>query len=359
MLAAIPGVSSLDLIGQAIAASRALLPLLATAAVVVAVLMLTNRLLKRRWRDRPDAQFRFQLIMLLLTLTGGLAVIVALPVSDTLRGQLLSLIGILLSAAIALSSTTFIGNVMAGIMLKTIRSARPGDFITLGELTGRITEMDLLHTEVQTEFRDLVTIPNLLMVTQPMKVVRASGTIITAEVSLGYDVPHGRIGELLKAAAEAAGLRDCFVHVRELGDFSVTYRVAGLLEDVQSLISARAALRASMLDTLHAAGIEIVSPNFMNTRALDPGRAVIPDAAPAPAPAAAANQAESVAFDKAEEAASVEEVRKALDAVDAELAALAETDEPSAVAKEELEARRARLAARLAAAEKRRREKAD
>ena len=63
-------------------------------------------------------------------------------------------------------------------MLKAVRSARPGDFITVADLTGRITEMGLLHTEVQTEFRDLVTVPNMYMVTQPMQVVRASGTII-------------------------------------------------------------------------------------------------------------------------------------------------------------------------------------
>ncbi len=43
---------------------------------------------------------------------------------------------------------------MAGILLRAVKSARPGDFITVAELTGRITEMDLLHTEVQSEFRD-------------------------------------------------------------------------------------------------------------------------------------------------------------------------------------------------------------
>ncbi|MEJ2274148.1 MAG: mechanosensitive ion channel family protein [Woeseiaceae bacterium] len=231
-------------------------PLLATITAVIVVIMLVNWFLRRRWRDKPDTQFRFQLIMLALSFAGLLAIIVALPVNDALRGQLLSLIGILLTAAIALSSTTFIGNIMAGIMLKAVKNARPGDFITIADLTGRVTEMGLLHTEVQTEFRDLVTVPNIYMVNQPLKVVRASGTIITAEVSLGYDVPHGRAAEVLRKAAANAELKDGFVQVRELGDFSVTYRVAGLLEDVTSLISARSRLRAAMLDALHAADIE-------------------------------------------------------------------------------------------------------
>ena len=209
---------------------------------------------------------------------------------------------------------------MAGIMLKAIRSVRPGDFLSVANVTGRITEMDLLHTEIQTEDRDLVTVPNLYMVTQPMKVVRASGTIVSAEVSLGYDVPRTRASKLLREAASKAGLADSFIHVRDLGDFSVTYRIAGLLEDVKSLISVRSRLREEMLDALHLAGIEIVSPQFMNTRSLEASRTFIPDVAEA-AETSTVSQ-EEVAFDKAEVAASVEQIKKAIEAVDQELQAL-------------------------------------
>lgn len=320
-------------------------PLLATLVVVIGLLAGINAFLKRRWKNQPSAQFRFQLIMLLLTLAGILAVIIALPISNEMQAQILQLIGILLSAAIALSSTTFIGNIMAGIMLRTIRSCRPGDFITLGEITGRITEMDLLHTEVQTEYRDLVTIPNLNMVTQPVKVVRASGTVISAEVSLGFDVPCARVFEVLIAATKEAGLEDGFAHVRELGDCSVSYRVAGLLEDVKSLISARSALRVAMLHQLHQAGIEIVSPTFMNTRALPDGKTVMPPTTRRSRKKQTA--AEEVVFDKADVAARVEEIRKAIEATDKQLA---ETDAES-IGRAALEKERERLIEQLAAAE--------
>lgn len=320
-------------------------PLLVTLVVVIGSLSAINALLKRRWRNQPSAQFRFQMIMLLLTLAGILAVIIAMPISNALQAQILQLIGILLSAAIALSSTTFIGNIMAGIMLRTIRSCRPGDFITLGDVTGRITEMDLLHTEVQTEYRDLVTIPNLNMVTQPMKVVRASGTMISAEVSLGFDVPCSRVFELLVAATKEAQLKDGFAHVRELGDFSVSYRVAGLLEDVKSLISARSALRVAMLHQLHQAGIEIVSPSFMNTRALADGTPVMPKSTRRSRKSQPV--AEEVVFDKADVAAKVEELRKAIVATDKQLS---ETEADS-IGRSALEKERERLIEQLAAAE--------
>lgn len=342
----------MDLLNTFIGNAKTFLPLLGMVVLVAVGLKIVDWALKRRWKDNPDAQFRFQLIMLALTFAGFLSVILALPVNDETRGQLLSLIGILLSAAIALSSTTFIGNIMAGIMMKAVKGARPGDFITVAELTGRITEMGLLHTEVQTEFRDLVTVPNLYMVTQPMKVVRASGTIITAEVSLGYDVSHVDVSRILCEAATHADLKDAFVHVRELGDFSVTYRIAGLLEDVQSLISARSRLREAMLDALHSANIEIVSPNFMNTRALSGTEAVIPEPAQKIIEPEAP-KAEDLAFDKAAEAASVEEIRKSIEIIVAELAELGKDSEGSA-SRKQLEAKKAALVEQLTQAEEQR-----
>lgn len=330
--------------------SRAV-PLLLTVSAVVSFLALVNWGLKRRWKDDPDSQFRFQVIMLTLTIAGALAIILALPINDGLRGQLLSLSGILLSAAIALSSTTFIGNILAGVMLKAVGNARPGDFITVLELTGRITEMGLLHTEIQTEFRDLVTVPNLHMVTHPMKVVRSSGTIVTSEVSLGYDVSRRKAARILRQATEKAGLKEGYVQVRELGDFSITYRVAGLLEDVKSLISARSALREAMIDALHDAGIEIVSPTFMNTRALQSGEAIIPEKAKIP-DLAPKTQAEDIAFDKAEDAANIESIRKAIEKTTAELEALSgEADGEDEQVRLQLESRRAALVERLRLAE--------
>ena len=319
------------------------LPVLLVLGVAGGILALTDRTLKRRWRDQPDLQFRFQLIMLALTFAAILVVLLALPVSESTRGQLLGLIGILLSAAIALSSTTFIGNIMSGIMLKVIKSVRPGDFLTVADVTGRVSEMDLLHTEIQTEDRDLVTLPNLYLVTQPMKVVRASGTIVSAEVSLGYDIPRTRVSRLLREAAGRAGLTDSFIHVRDLGDYSVKYRIAGLLEDVKSLISVRSRLREEMLDALHSAGIEVVSPQFMNTRSLATSQSFIPLVDEQTEDSTVSQ--EEVAFDKAELAASVEKIRSDIEAVDNKLQALSSDDNAGAGSEQSISQASAKLEA--------------
>jgi len=101
------------------------------------------------------------------------------------------------------------------------------------------------------------------------------------------------------------------VQVLELGDFAVSYRVAGLLTETKNLISARSRLKEMVLDTMHHAGIEIVSPTFMNTRAIQPGIRFIPAEPTEPAPTTPAKTApEEVAFDKADEAESIEKLHE-------------------------------------------------
>jgi len=277
------------------------------------LILVVRFIMERRYATAADSRFRLQLTLILLSFIGLLVVIVSLPMSEGRITGLLTLIGILLSAAIALSSTTFVGNIMAGMMLRTVRNFKPGDFIRVGEHFGRVSERSLFHVEIQTEDSDLTTMPNLYLVTNPVKVIRESGTLVSAEVSLGYDVPRSKVKEVLCDAVSETGLEDPFVLVTDLGDFAVTYRASGLLKEVKQLLSTRSRLRSRMLDDLHAAGIEIVSPTFMNQRALPPGKRFIPeqvgqradqheDTAPP----------EKVIFDKADEAESIEKLRERL-----------------------------------------------
>lgn len=338
--------SILDVLSRALP----LLPSVAVIAAAVAASLAVRRVLGDR---NPGAQtqhrFRLQITNLTIALVATLVLLVVLPVDATLRGQLLSLFGIVLSATIALSSTTFVGNIMAGMMLKAVRNFRSGDFIEVGEHFGRITSRGLLSTEIQTEYRDLVTLPNLHLVTNPVKVVRTSGTLVSAEVSLGYDVPHEQVERLLCDAATDAGLVEPATLVMELGDFSVTYRVLGLLEEVKHLLTTRSRLRCAMLDRLHGDDVEIVSPAFTNRRTLDPASRVIPEriAAPPATPAPQESVVEDVAFDKAEEAETLEQLEAEHRRIREAIAALADRDEDAqagaAATQENLARRLARI----------------
>ena len=328
------------------------LPILPTVLVIL-LAAVAGRLAKRLLRGDPGAassgEFRTQIAQMTIGLSSVLLVMVVLPVPPELRGQLLSLFGIVLSAAIALASTTFVGNVMAGIMLKAVRNFRTGDFVRVGDQFGRVTERGLLSTEIQTEDRDLVTLPNLHLVTNPVKVIRASGTIISAEISLGYDVPHGQVEALLAAAATDAGLDDPFVLLLSLGDFSVTYRISGLLGEVKQLLTVRSRLRVAMLDQMHGAGVEIVSPSFMNQRVLSPEARVLPVGAMSRPVADSGPTIETIAFDKADDAESLDELVATHKQTREAIAELA--DAPATADPEQTRRRQDQLTRRLASLE--------
>jgi small-conductance mechanosensitive channel len=278
----------------------AILPMLVTLFLSVVVLALAHRWLERRHgKGEGDSHLGGQLALLGLSVVAIVAFILSLPIAPARQGQLLSLLGLLLSGAIALSSTNILGNIMSGFMIRAIEVFRLGDFIQVGDEFGRVSERGLFHIELQTPEGELTTLPNTWMISQPMRVLRSSGTLVGAQVSLGYDVSRKRIEALLIEAAESVGLQDPFVHVVDLGDFSVSYRVSGILRELKKLLATRSRLRAAMLDTLHAASVEIVSPVVEVQRSAHPDRSLIPEDDHMTPPSPARDEAPAEIFDKA------------------------------------------------------------
>lgn len=329
-------------------------------AVVLLVSLLIGVVITTWMRQATGADRRvhLQVAGLVLLIATLVALTITLPASegglitDGTKGNLLGLIGLGVTALITLSSTTLAANAMAGLMLRRVGAFRMGDFIRVDSQFGRVTERGLFHTEIQTEDRDLVSLPNLFLATNPVRVVRASGTIVTAEVSLGYGESHTIVRPLLIEAAESVGLADPYVLIVSLEDHAVVYRVCGFLAEIKTLISARSALRAAVLDAIHGAGLEIVSPGFMNQRPLDPAVPVIPSvpAAPVePEPATARESApENIAFDKAEHAERLEQLRAERESLAKELARLGHELKAAGEAdKLAMEAESERLRARL------------
>lgn len=299
-------------------------PLAVVVVLTIAALIGARRLVRRKGKAGEHFRFREQIISALLPALGWILAILVMPVSETTRGQLLNLTGLGITAIIALSSTTVVANAMAGIMLRVGRSFRMGDFITVKDQIGRVTERGLFHIEIQTENRNLVSIPNLFVISNPIEVVQPSGTFVSATVSLGYDVHHEHVEAILSQAGQDAGLDKTHVQVRELQDHAVEYRVAGFTEDTDHLFSIRSALRCRMLDALHDADVEIVSPSFMYQRPQPDGTRMFPQHKAVPANASIEDQKEieDLAFDKAAEAESLELLRENLANLKEEVSAL-------------------------------------
>lgn len=295
----------------------ALLNTLATGAFLYVVF----RIIGRRNQTSPESSWIRQGVFFILVVLGLVGIIVSFPLSTETRGQILNVMGIAITAVIAMSSTSLVGNLMASLMLKVVGSISAGDFIKVNDHLGRVSEQGLLHTEIQNEDRTLTTIPNLYLINNPFTVVRSGGTIVSTSLSLGYDVSRFTIEKCLLEAARRTGLTDSYVQVLDLGDFSVTYKVSGFLEKVRYLISSQCDLRENVLDVLHENNIEIVSPTFMNQRVFDNKQNFIPKTNGLEKRLMEENEIhpEELIFDKAEKAESKEALKRILKRVEAKL----------------------------------------
>jgi len=277
-----------------------------TIMVTIGVIILGRLIIKRSVQDARNYPLHRQLFTLGVSLLGLFIAAALLPLPVEVRAQVLSVLGILLSAVIALSSTTLVGNAMAGIMLRMMHGFHAGDFIEFDNLTGRITDFAIFHTEIQLITRDIVMIPNLQLVQKAVQVTRRAGTFIHAAVSIGYDEPHGKVEEALKRAVESCGLNEPFVFIEELGNYAVRYRVYGLLEESSERLSRTSQLKKSVLDALHQEQIEIMSPQIVDRREYPEDHRYVP---PVQKSEKTENETiEEIAFGRAEEAESIEQL---------------------------------------------------
>ena len=279
------------------------MPLFFTVISVLLVLWIAHMLLIARQTNLGSEKLLPRLLTMMgLTLIGMVVIVLAIPVESDTRNQIIGLIGLVISAVFVFSSGNIFANLMAGILLRVTSPFRVGDFIQVNEHFGRVAERGLFDTEVQSESRELIVIPNTILVTHPVATVRNSGAIVSTTLSLAYDLNHNQIRPLLLEAATAIGLKEPFVHIQALGDFSISYRISGVLTEVKELIAARSNLRIAVLDILHREHIEIVSPG---QRQLDAAEKALPRSARQREKQKAwvdNGVAEEIVFDKAQQA---------------------------------------------------------
>lgn len=220
----------------------------------------------RDWASPTDKLISFLLVALAVVLGAPF-----LPGFDTPAFQGVSVfLGLLLS----LGSTAAVANVVAGVTLIYMRACRPGDRVKIGEIEGIVLETGLLVTRIKTMENRVITMPNGLMLSQPIinltSLAQAEGVGMSVDLTLGYDLDWRMVHKLLLAAAGKteglAGHPAAFVLQSELGDFSVAYRLQAFTRDPVNLPRIHSNLRANVLDTFAEAGVEILSPVYEANR---------------------------------------------------------------------------------------------
>jgi len=290
---------------------KSLLEPVGVLAAVILLLLINSRIFKRIKSKGTSENVIRNSISFFLLLFGTLIFILSLPIDQGLKGQIISFLAIIISAGVALSSTTVLGNLIAGIMNNSMNRFRIGDLIKIGEFQGRVTKKSIFHTEIQLEDSNFMTFPNLYIANQPVKLTRKANTVISTTVSLGYDVPRSQVEAALKEAAHLTGLTDPYVYIEFLGDFSVTYEIHGFLKDSSKFFSTSSLLNGKVMDVLHENNIEIASPTFMNQRRID-DKVFIPQRVAEDTAAPASATPEELIFDQAIRSEKIEKKKDLL-----------------------------------------------
>ncbi|HET9208108.1 MAG TPA: mechanosensitive ion channel domain-containing protein [Burkholderiaceae bacterium] len=201
----------------------------------------------------------------------GLGVAAAYPYlpgasSDAFKG-----VSVLIGLMITVGSAGLITQAMSGLVIVYSRSLRKGDFVDINGVQGVVTEVASLATKVVDVRNEEITIPNAVVIASPIrnytKLGATQGTLLTTEVTIGYDTPWRQVHALLIGAArKTEGVRaapEPYVFQRALSDFYVKYELFASIDQAAQRIPILSALHASILDEFNAHGVQIMSPHFL------------------------------------------------------------------------------------------------
>ncbi|MGA8862298.1 MAG: mechanosensitive ion channel family protein [Gallionella sp.] len=236
--------------------------------------------LKFEWFYQDWAHPTYQIVRFLIIVTALISVYPYIPGSSSRAFQG---VGLVLGAIISFASSSAISNIVAGVILTYTRAFRLGDRIKVGETTGDVVGKTLLVTRVETIKREIVTIPNSLVMGAQIinfstSADEGDGVILHTSVTIGYDVPWKQVRDLLvEAARETKNILEKpepFVLQTALSDFYVSYEINAYTKEPKYMAFTYSELHKNILDKFDAAGVEIMSPHYFALR--DGNAAAVP-----------------------------------------------------------------------------------
>jgi small-conductance mechanosensitive channel len=217
------------------------------------------------------AGFTAKMATFLLVIIAIIIGFTSLPLSRTPVFQGISAF---LALLITLSSTSAIANIIAGIILTYTGAFKLGDIISIQTTQGEVVGKYLLTTRIRTAKNENVSIPNSLVlstsVTNFSRMAKSQGLALHTTVTVGYNVPWQQVHELLIAAA-----LDCehtlkepapFVLQTSLNDYHVSYELNAYTMKPEILPRLYSDLHRAIQTRFNAAGVEIMSPNYLALR---------------------------------------------------------------------------------------------
>lgn len=201
----------------------------------------------------------------------ALGVAIAYPYLPLAESNAFKGLSVMFGFMLTLGSAGLVTQMMSGLVLIYARALKVGDFVSIGEVMGVVKEMGMLSTKIINMRNEEITIPNAVLVGNPIKNFTSAGgergALVSTKVTIGYDAPWRQVHAMLVNAAEkTSGLRldpKPYVLQRALQDFYVEYELFAYVDRPLDRIVILSDLHANIQDEFNTHGVQIMSPHFV------------------------------------------------------------------------------------------------
>ncbi len=205
-------------------------------------------------------------VKFLIIVVAVFAILLFIPGVDE---KVVALVGLGMGVLVSLSSTTTIGNAVAGAILYMTRPIREGDRVEIGGVLGDVVRLELLFVHLKTIKDEIVSVPSLQVLNgKIINYTQLDKVILHVDQTLGYDLDPGVVEDLLLAAAKKTdGILDDpepFILIRALHDYTVEYELNGYTDNPQAKVQLESNMRRNIISEFTRAGVQIMSPSYVN-----------------------------------------------------------------------------------------------
>jgi small-conductance mechanosensitive channel len=179
-------------------------------------------------------------------------------------------VSVFVGLIVSLGATGVVNQIISSFMLTYTRALRVGEYVKIGLVEGTVTQLGVLSAKIKTPYREEVTIPNAVILsdvtTNYSRFAEHGGAYVATPVTIGYDVPWRQVHALLLLAAERTeGVRaepEPQVVQTALEDSHVRYTLLVSLERPDGRIPTLNRLHAHIQDLFNEFDVQIMTPSY-------------------------------------------------------------------------------------------------
>lgn len=171
---------------------------------------------------------------------------------------------ITVSIGFALQET--LGNFFAGLALRLSQPYTLGDFVQVGDITGRVDKIDWRQTSVYTFTGDYMILPNSMLAKEPINNYSSPTTLHARDIRVGLHYRHPP-NLVIKVMREVVGSVEAVkkhpppeFHLLDFADSSINYRIRFWIENYSKRFEIDTDVRVGLWYAFHRAGLEIPFP---------------------------------------------------------------------------------------------------